>query len=304
MPLFSLHSQLSTLNSQLSIVCQQPSFECTEFQFIKQFHQGGDVGVIQLQFLFVKGHGSIQHNGSQVFRHQSLFCIVPDVFRLFAFQLVHVSDDILHTAIFSHKKRGVFLAYARDARDVVGGIAPEAKDINHLSRLRDSIFFADIMRAQNLSRSAEFGWFVDKNLVGDQLSEVLIGGHHISDETLLFGLVRKCSDDIVSLISLGGVNGDVKTLDKPNDIRYGSSEVVGHRFTVGFVFRIFLGAHRGSMKVEGHPDMGGLFIAQHVIQGVQEAHNSRGVKTLRVHGGTFAHRKESPINQCVGIEKK
>ena len=114
----------------------------------------------------------------------------------------------------------------------------------------------------------------------------------------------KRSDDIVSLIALGGVDRDVESLYQPYYIRYRSPEVVGHRFAVSFVFRIFLGAHRGTMKVEGHPDMGRFFVAQHIVQGVQETHDGRGVQAFGIHGGTFAHRKEGPINQCVGIEKK
>ena len=191
-----------------------------------------------------------------------------------------MGNHVFHAAVFANEQGGVLLANARDAWDVVGRVAPKPQDINHLPGFGNAVFLADVLGSEHLCRSAEFGRFVDQDLVGDQLTEILVGRHHVSNETFFFSFVRQGADDIVRLIALGCVDRNVETLDKPDDIGNRSPEVVGHGFAVGFILTEFLCPHRRAMKVEGHPDMSGLFVAEHVVQSVQKPHHRGGVQAF------------------------
>ena len=178
------HFPLSTFH--YPIVSHKPLLERPELQFVEQLEQCRDVWFVEFQFLGVEFHWCVEHNGGEMFRHQALFGKVAYVFLLFSFEFVGMGNHFFHAAIFSNQKGGVLFADARDAWDVVGGVAPEPEDIYHLGRLGNSVFLTDFLWTDHLCRGAELGGFINKHLVGDQLSEVFIGGHHVSDEAFLF----------------------------------------------------------------------------------------------------------------------
>ena len=241
------------------IILQKPFGEGSELQFLKECHQGWYVRLFGFQFFFVELDGHLQVDGSQRFRHQSLFCKFDDVFLLFALQLVGMCDEVFHTTVFAHQYRCRLLADAWNARDVVGGIAPEAEDVDELFWVADAVAFAHLFRPPHLGWFAELSGLVEQDFVGHQLSEVLVGGHHIGGEALLFRLFRQGADDVVGLVAFHAVDGDVEGLDEPYYIRYGVAEVVGHLLAVGLVFAVFGLSLCGAGHVEGHADVSGSF---------------------------------------------
>ena len=116
---------------------------------------------MDLQFLLVEFHRSVKHDGGQMFRHETLFSEIPDVFGLFSLEFIDMGDQVLHAAIFTHKDGGVLLTNAWDARDIVGGISPEPKDVDELLWVADAIFFADLFRSAYLGGHTKLGRFID-----------------------------------------------------------------------------------------------------------------------------------------------
>ena len=229
---------------------------------------------------------------------------VDDVFLLLAFQLVGVGDEVFHAAVFLHQLRGRLFPYARNAWDIVGGIAPKSQNVNQLLRFLYSVAFAHFLWSPNLSRLAELGRLVEQNFVRNELSEVFVGGHHIGCKSLLFSLFRQSSNHIVGFVAFHAVNRNVESLDEPYYIRYGLAEVVGHLFAVGLVFAVFGLPLRGAGHVEGHANVGGFLVLQDFIKRVQKAHHRRGVEAFRGHPRVLVHGEERPVNQCVGIQKE
>ena len=229
---------------------------------------------------------------------------VDDILFLFAFQLVGVGDEVFHAAIFLHQLRGGLLPYARNAWDIVGSIAPKSQNVNQLLRFLYAVTLAHFLWSPNLRRFAEFGRFVEQNLVRNELSEVFVRGHHIGCKTLLFSLFRQRPDHIVGFVAFHAVNRDVESLDEPYYIRYGLAEVVGHLLAVGLVFAVFGLPLRSASHVEGHADVGGFLILENLVERVQEAHHCRGVEAFRGHPRVLVHGEESPVNQGVSIQKE
>ena len=221
------------------IVLQKPFGESLELQFLKQGHQRRHIGFLGFQFLFVELDRHFQINCGQGLRHQSLFGEVDDIFLLFAFQFIGMGNEVLYAAVFLHQLRCGLLPNARNAWNIVGGIAPKTEDVDELLGFLYAVAFAHLFRSPNLCWFSELGGFVEQNFVGHQLSEVLVWGHHVGDKALLFCFLRKCADDIVGLVAFHAVDGDVEGLNEPDDIRYGVAQVVGHLLAVGLVFAVF-----------------------------------------------------------------
>ena len=55
------------------------------------------------------------------------------------------------------------------------------------------------------------------------------------------------------------------------------------------------------MRIEGHTDMGGLFFREHLVEGIQEAHDGTCVQTFRVDSRVFDERIITAINERIRV---
>ena len=130
----------------------------------------------------------------------------------------------------------------------------------------DAVALADFLGSPDLCWFAEFGGFVKQHLIGDELPEVLVGGHHVGDKALLFGFFRQGSDNIIGFVAFYAIDRDVEGLDEPDDVWYSLAEVVRHLLAVGFVVAVFGLPLGGAGYIESYADVGGLLVFQNLVK--------------------------------------
>ncbi len=112
-----------------------------------------------------------------------------------------------------------------------------------------------------------------------QLSIVLVGRKHISPDALGIGLVGEGAYNVVGLETFGLKDWYVERFEQPLDDRHALANVLGSGLALRLVFGESLVA-KGLAKVEGHAQMGGLFLFHDFMQGVAEAQYCRCVQTF------------------------
>ena len=114
---------------------------------------------------------------------------------------------------------------------------------------------------------------IDADVVGNQLSVVLVGGEHkgrYADGICLFG---QSTDDIVGFETVNLYDGNVVCLQNLLDDGNRRADVFRSLFTLRLVGRKSLVAEGGAMRIEGHADVCGLLFGEHLIECVDKAHN-------------------------------
>ena len=81
--------------------------------------------------------GHVEDDGGEFLGEQRLVGVGLDVFLLLAFELRGIGDEILDGAELGDEFFRGLLADAGDAGDVVGGVAPQAEDVDDLLRALD-----------------------------------------------------------------------------------------------------------------------------------------------------------------------
>ena len=141
-------------------------------------------------------------------------------------------------------------------------------------------------------------------MLGDKLSEVLVGGDHDDlVKALAFGPVGGGADDIVGLVALAGDDGDVEGGDDAADIGQPHLNGFGHGLAVGFVFGIHLVAEGGLLQVESHGSVCGLQLLEEVVERGGEAEHSGGVDALGVHAVGTVEGVVGAIRHRHAVEK-
>lgn len=113
----------------------------------------------------------------------------------------------------------VFSPHPGNAGDVVRRVAPKAEEVYDLLAAGHAEFLFHLIDTKDLVRLAHTAKTVDVDMLGDKLSEVLVGGDHDDlVKALAFGPVGGGADDIVGLVALAGDDGDVEGGDDAADI--------------------------------------------------------------------------------------
>ena len=94
---------------------------------------------------------------------------------------------------------------------------------------------------------------------------------------------------------------DAVSLEQILDDRHGLADIFRCLFTLSLIRREGLAAEGGSMRIEGHTDMGGLLFGEHLVEGIQEAHNGTRIQTFRVDSWIFDERIIAAINERIRV---
>src|SRR5207249_6816565 len=103
---------------------------------------------------------------------------------------------------------------ARHAGNVVGGVAPQADDVDQLIRSLDTPFCADFPKPKNLGGVSHSTGLVDENLSRDELAEVLVRRHHVGFEALILGAAHQRADDVVGLEAVASQYRDIEGIEE------------------------------------------------------------------------------------------
>lgn len=130
---------------------------------------------------------------------------------------------------------------------------------------------------------------------------VLVRRYHAYLDALARGAVAHGADDVVRLEARHLQDGDAVGLDQLLDDRDGAADVLGRCLALRFVGRVGLVAERLARRVERDAYVVGLPLAEHFLQGVDEAVDGRDVLALRVKPRRTNQRVVGAIYQCVSV---
>ena len=88
------------------------------------------------------------------------------------------------------------------------------------------------------------------------------------------------------------------------DFRNGKANGFGCLLTLGLVGRVGLMPEGTPVWVKSHPDVGGLLLLEHLLQGVHEAQDGRGVLPFGIDAWVLDEGIVSAIDERVCIEKE
>ena len=219
------------------------------------------------------------------------------------FQPVGMGKQVFDAAEFSHQLLCGFLSHARTAGDVIGRVAHQSQHVDDLLCGLDIELRFYLLDAHDFESAAVFG-AVHEYILRYQLAVVFVGRHHVSDNTLSAGFGGKRAYYVVGFIT--GHFQDRNAVGADNILynRYGKTDSLGSLFPLRFVLFVSLVAECRSRRVESYSYMCGIFLFQHLFQGVHKPQNGGSVESFGVDSRIFDERVISTVYQCVGIKQE
>ena len=175
---------------------------------------------------------------------------------------------------------GSLLPHSRTPRYVVDCIAHKSEDIDHLLWRRNTILAADSVSIKYLGRFFPHARLIDKHIVSDQLSIILVGSHHIGNNPLICRLPCHSPYYIIGLKTRHFEYGNVHRLDNLFDYRHTPPYVLRGFLSLGLVLRKNLMPKGLSFRIKSHRNVCGLFLFNNLLQGFDKAKYGRCVLLL------------------------
>ena len=252
-----------------------------QLQAVADGGEGIHVRVAQGEGVHVECHRHVGDYLCQPSRQAYLLGRALDLGAQGTAQLVGVAEQLLYAAKLLDELGGGLLAHARTAGDVVGSVAHQAEDVYDLARRVYAPLLADGLGTHEvevaLRPRAKHG-----DVLGDELPVVLVGGEHVGLYATAAGLGGQGAYDIVGLVACHLDDGDVVGLEDLLDVGRGKSDALRGLVALGLVGGIALAAERAAGRVEGHADVRGAELCQHLLKHVDETHHCRRVLAVAV----------------------
>ena len=142
---------------------------------------------------------------------------------------------------------------------------------------------------------------IDEDMLANQLTVVLIWCQHESIDSIGTSLRGQGAYHIVSLESIDLKDGNPIGFQQVFDDGHGLTDILWRLLALGLVGREGLAAEGGSMGIEGHADMGGLFLREHLVQRVEEAHDGTCIQSFRVDSRVLDERIITAIDERISV---
>ena len=188
------------------------------------------------------------------------------------FDLIRAHEHLVDVAELGEQFHGRLLAHARTAREVVGRVAHECQQVDHLSGALQTILGRYLVGTHRLVTTAMAGPELI-HMTAHQLAIVLVGGEHIGVNTDGIGLFCQCTNHVVGFEAIGLEDGDAHGAQDIFDDRHTHADVFWCLLALRFIGGERLAAEGGSVGIESHAQVGGLFLGHHLVQGVHETHD-------------------------------
>ena len=174
-------------------------------------------------------------------------------------------------------------SYPLHAGDIVGRIAAERQNVDHLGRRGNLPFFADFLHSENLVVGSRLPGPVLPDMRRDELSVVLVRSDHVDIQTFAGEADGGRTYDVVGLVSGNHQHGDVHGPDYLRQRFERVDDQLGRLRAVGLVLRVQSVAEGASGRIEAHGQVGRLLPVDQFQQIFGEAEEYRGVDTARIH---------------------
>ena len=273
-----------------------------KLQFGEYFGESCCVRLLNLQCVEVKVDRNVGAYGCEELRHAYVFDSRLNLFAQLAFNLGCRSEHVVDAAEFAYEFCSGLRTHARTSGEVVGRIAHECQEVNHLSRGVEFVLGANLVRSHRFV-SATVTWSEYEHVVAHQLAIVLVWCEHIG---LYAGCTRlgcECADDVVGLKTVHLEHRNVHRLNDSLYDRHRSADVFGSLLTLCLVRRKRFVA-KGLAMIERHTDMRGLLFGENLVESIDKSHHSRGVHALGIDARIFDERIICTVDERVSVEKK
>ena len=253
----------------------------------------------------VQGHADVAHEPHQLtaLEHGLAVLLERDP-KLLRHDLLDVRVQRVERLPRRDQLRGRLLAHARDARDVVGGVALERLVVEHLLGpqapplldLREVV--GDRVRDAAAERDHQLG------VLADELEHVEVAGEDRRVEAEGLGLADERGDRVVGLEPLLLVLGDVHG---PHDLLHLGDllpHVVGHAGAGGLVLRVAVVAEGARREVEGDRHPVGLHVLDRAQDDVREPEHRGHELALRRRQGLLDEGVVAAVDEPVAVEQE
>ena len=144
---------------------------------------------------------------------------------------------------------------------------------------------------------------VDIHVVGHELPVVFVGREHVGGHALAAETRGHGADNVVGLEAVYLQDGYAVGFENALDDRHGELDVFRCLLALGLILGECLMAERPAV-VEGHTDVGGTLLGEHLVERVHESQHSRGVESFGVDAGTAQQRIVGAVDEGVGVQEK
>ena len=260
--------------------------------------------VANREVLLAEGDRHVEADGRQALGQPQVVGPPGDLLALLPGNFADILQNVFHRSPLPDQFAGDLLADARDAGNIVRGIAPQRKDVAHQLRVVDAVLLADGLAVDDLDAALGAPLFVDAAVVAHQLAVILVGRHHIDVVTGFDTLLRKGSDHVVGFVTRHFENRNAHRVEHPFHVGYRKQDVLGGFGTVGLVFRKDVAAEAAALGIERHAQQIGPFALLNVAQELHEAEHHGGVHPLAVTHRTAQKGIVILENQRIGVDQK
>ena len=198
---------------------------------------------------------------------------------------------------------GRLFAHAGAAGDVVRSVAHQPQHVDDLGGARDAELGHDLLGPHHLEAARVLG-AVHAHGAAHELAVVLVGRHHVGVYAPAACFGGQGANDVVGLIARHLEDGDAVGADDVFYNRYGEADGLRRLLALCLVLLVGLVAEGGPGRVEGHADVRGLLLAQHLFEGVDKAQYGRRVEAFRVDAGRLDKSVIRPVDEGVGVQKE
>ncbi|CCX63913.1 unknown [Prevotella sp. CAG:1058] len=274
--------------------------ERLELQFLEQPAQFVGVGFGHAQRVEVETDRHVGADGCEELREANLLLVLLDLLFQRTLQLAGAFEQRVNRAELLQELDCRLLAHTRTAWYVVGRIAHQSEQVDHLCRRLDAVLLAYAVGVERLVATA-VARTVHHHVAAHQLAVVLVGRQHVRLDAFCISLCRQRAYYVVGLEALRLKHRYAHGFQYVLDYGHGAAYVFRRLLALRLVLGVSLAAESGAVWVESHAEIRRFFLRQHFVQCVAEAHHGRRVHAFRVYSRVLYKRVIGPVYQGVSV---
>ena len=263
-------------------VPEQPLLEQPELQPVEDGDGRIEIGVEPREAVQVHVHRHVQVDGREALGQERLFRVLLDPFALLALEVARVRDQLLDRPEPRQELLRGLVADARDAGDVVDRVSHQCQHVDHLRHVGDAPALSHLGRSQDRRRAAgRAADPIERGAVGDELRQVLVGGHQPRVEA---GRLRPRGDGADDVVGLRAGPRDLRDAQRLGDGVHVAERVqhlLRSLLPLRLVLAVLVMAAVAAGGVEHHRHVRGLLLLDDLDQRVGVAERGRRVDPAR-----------------------
>ena len=283
-------------------LARQSVDERAELVLAEEPHDLRAVVIVQSAAAQVQGDGCQAVDGHQLAPEQHVLAMFLELFaQLVRPDLVEPREEGLERAEVDKQLGRGLVAHARDARDVVGRIALQRLEVDHLVGVK-AVPLVDASGVVDDGRLDPEASRHELRPLRDELQHVQVAGDDDGLQVAQLRLPRERADEIVRLVAGHLVDGDAEGRQGLADDGELLAEVVRRWTARGLVALVAVGAE-GAAHVEAAHDVVGLHVGEAAQDDGPEAEGRVDELALARGQRRLEQGEVRPIDEAVGIEE-